>query len=793
MISNGPTQLTTRKTSPAGRSASRIVGDGEMADRVRNFDWSTTPLGPIESWPQELLTVVNLTLSSPVPARTLWGRDLILIYNDSYRRFPGKRHPTALGMPAREVYRESWHVVGPILEDAFATGRGFNHEKLCVPIETDEGLKDHYLDYAYHPIHTDGQIGGLFGTLHDVSGEVSAARTLRENEARAERVLQSIGDAVIVTDADARVTKMNPIAETLTGWPASEAMGRPLAEVFKLVDEVTREPLENPADLIRKRPIVVGRQKPALLMTKNGAEIAIDDSGAPILNDEGDLLGIVLVFRNIQDRRVAERERNALGRQLAMVLDATTDGVLSIDRNWKMVYQNRRAHEVLQASGELIGRNFWEAFPSAAFEGSPYIEHYYRAMEQRIPGSFEAFYPEPLNAWFAVQVQPAEHGIVSFFRDITAQRHEAQELREREAKLKAIYSTSLEYIGLITPDGTIVDCNRASLGFAGNTREDVVGKSFAESPWFATTPGAPEIVKRGIAKAAKGEIFRREVALVRPDGETMYFDFSLTPVRDDEGNVLFLVPEGRDISEVKRAETALLKSEKLAAVGRLASSIAHEINNPLESVMNLIYLARHSDAAEAKNYLDMADQEIRRVSIIANQTLRFHKQASNPQAVTAADLFTTVMSIYEGRLRNARVKVEKKFRPSEPVVCFQGDVRQVLNNLVSNALEAMPFGGRLLIRSRTGHNWKSGQEGLILTIADNGGGIPRDVQGHIFDAFFTTKGTAGNGLGLWVCQEIVERHHGALRVRSCQREGRNGTTFTLFLPFEAHCETKSVE
>jgi signal transduction histidine kinase len=275
--------------------------------------------------------------------------------------------------------------------------------------------------------------------------------------------------------------------------------------------------------------------------------------------------------------------------------------------------------------------------------------------------------------------------------------------------------------------------------------------------------------------------------LLRPDGETMVFDFSLTPVRDESGKVVYLVPEGRDISEVKRTQSALLQSEKLAAVGRLASSIAHEINNPLESVMNLIFLARSTDLAETRHFLEMADEEIRRVSIIANQTLRFHKQSSSPQAATGNDLFSTVMRIYEGRLRNAHVQVEQKFRSGEPVVCFQGDVRQVLNNLVGNAIEAMPFGGRLLIRSRKGCNWKTGQRGIVLTVADTGTGMSPEVRQRIFDAFYTTKGTAGNGLGLWVCQEIVERHHGALRVRSSQREGCSGTVFALFLPFQPRC------
>src|SRR5260370_3669216 len=182
MISNGPTQVTALKAIPIGGGASRIVGDGEMADRVRRHDWSATPLGPIETWPNELVTVVNLTLSCPIPARTLWGRDLILIYNDSYRRFPARRHPDALGKPARDVYRESWHVVGPMLEDAFATGRSFSGEKLRVPIETSEGLQDHYLDYAYSPVFKGGQVAGLFGTLHGATGEANAVRRPTETE-----------------------------------------------------------------------------------------------------------------------------------------------------------------------------------------------------------------------------------------------------------------------------------------------------------------------------------------------------------------------------------------------------------------------------------------------------------------------------------------------------------------------------------------------------------------------------------------------------------------------------------
>lgn len=770
--------------SPAG--AVRIVGTGEMADLVRSHDWGSTPLGPIENWSRELVAIVNLTLCSPAPARTLWGPDMILIYNDGYRPMPGKRHPDALGKPARQVYREAWYIVGPLLEEAYASGNTFSNRGLRVPIDTGEGLQDYFIDYTFSPVFEDGRIAGLFGLLQDVTGEVIATRDLRESEARATRVLQSIGDAVIVTDPEARIVQMNRVAEKLTGWPMDEAKGRLLPEVFHIVEETTGKPVENPAEKVRRLGTIVGLANHTILIRRDGGQTSIDDSGAPVLDNNGALTGTVLVFRDINERRAAERERNAIAKQLRLVLDATTDGILSLDREWRVIYRNRRAQEILQPSGDSVGRKFWDIFPDAAYQGSPFFENYNRTMNERVSTRFEAFYPEPLNAWFAVQAEPSEDGLVIFFRDVTKQLAEAHALRESEARLKAMYSTGLEYIGLLTPDGTVLECNQASLQFAGNSRDEVVGKNLADSPWFAGTQDAPKVLRDSIVRAAAGDIVRYETQLAKPSGEVRIFDFSLTPVWDGD-KVLFLVPEGRDITEFRRAESALLKSEKLAAVGRLASSIAHEINNPLESVMNLIYLARHAETTEARQFLDIADQEIRRVSIIANQTLRFHKQASKPQAASAADLFSTVMSIYEGRLRNAHVKVEKLFRTDKPALCFQGDVRQVLNNLIGNALEAMPFGGRLLIRSREGRDWTTGKPGLILTIADSGTGISPSVRKNIFDAFFTTKGTAGNGLGLWVCQEIVARHHGALRVRSSQRKGSSGTAFALFLPFEAAC------
>ena len=172
---------------------------------------------------------------------------------------------------------------------------------------------------------------------------------------------------------------------------------------------------------------------------------------------------------------------------------------------------------------------------------------------------------------------------------------------------------------------------------------------------------------------------------------------------------------------------ALIRSEKLAAVGRLATTVAHEINNPLAAVTNLLYLSQqHAENATVRGWLEQADMEVRRVGAIVSQTLRFHRQSSKPTAVTCTSLFDATLRLYEARLLNRQITVERRKRTEEPVTCFEGDIRQVLSNLVTNAIDAMAAGGRLLVRSREATEWKSGRRGVVLTVADTEWGCRGD-------------------------------------------------------------------
>jgi signal transduction histidine kinase len=235
----------------------------------------------------------------------------------------------------------------------------------------------------------------------------------------------------------------------------------------------------------------------------------------------------------------------------------------------------------------------------------------------------------------------------------------------------------------------------------------------------------------------------------------------------------------------EKASKALVLSEKLAAVGRLASSMAHEVNNPLEAVTNLLYLARaYTTDPMVTEWLEQADLELRRIGVIVNQTLRFHKQATKARPIQCESLFSTTLNLYEAKLTNAGITVESRRWANRTVECFEGDIRQVLSNLVTNAIDAMPGGGRLLVRSREATDWRTGRKGLVLTVADTGTGIDAETRERLFEAFFSTKGIGGSGLGLWISAEIMQRHKGWIRIRSSQRPGHRGTVVQLFLPFQ---------
>jgi PAS domain S-box-containing protein len=637
----------TGKSSQAPQASSRILGGGEMADLIRSFDWRTTPVGPIETWPETLLVTVNLLLATRQPMFLWWGDDLIQFYNDAYRpSIREDKHPKAVGQRGRECWPEIWHIIGPQIEGVMARGEATWHEDQLVPIYRNGKLEDVYWTYSYSPVRDPaGHIRGTLVACSETTGRVLADQQLRISRERYKALFDLASDAVFIADVEGKISEANIAACKLLGYEREQLLQLNYVQCVA-ADERSR--LWVMRDKLLQGGVSLEEWK---LATSDGTIITAEVS-ATILPD-----GRWQAFaRDISDRKRLQQERDSISAQLAQVLNVTTDGVISLDRNWRMTYLNRRAQDILAPRGHVLGTVLWESFPATMYEGSPYVENYYRAMNEGVPGDFEAYYPDPLNLWFHVSARPASDGIIIFFRDITEQR---------------------------------------------------------------------------------------------------------------------------------RAAAVLIQSEKLAAVGRLASSIAHEINNPLEAVTNLLYLSECATTlGESKQYVATAQQELARVGNIATQTLRFHRQSTNPRETSLQELFESVLTLFQGRIGSMNIVLDQQYRTESKIIAFASDLRQVFANLISNSLDASSRGGKIFIRVRASRSL-SGQEGVCVTVADTGIGIAPETRRHIFEPFFTTKSATGTGLGLWVSSEILKNHRAVVRVRSSQSAQRHGTVFSIFFPKDA--------
>ncbi len=273
---------------------------------------------------------------------------------------------------------------------------------------------------------------------------------------------------------------------------------------------------------------------------------------------------------------------------------------------------------------------------------------------------------------------------------------------------------------------------------------------------------------------------RGEVPFTGTNGRRIY-DYIFVPVLGPDGEVEAIAGTTRDITERTESEQALRRSEKLAAAGRLAATIAHEINNPLEALTNFIYLARSAQELNAaRDYLASAEEELARISHLTKQTLGFYREMKVTGNVKIGSIVSSILTVFAGKMRNKGILAAPEIDGDPEIVAVPGEIRQLIANLLSNSIDAVPTGGR--IRIRVAERSYDGVRGVRITVADTGAGIPHDVRSNLFEPFFTTKKEVGTGLGLWVCKSIVEKHIGSIRVKSSTLPGRSWTAFSVFLP-----------
>jgi PAS domain S-box-containing protein len=334
-----------------------------------------------------------------------------------------------------------------------------------------------------------------------------------------------------------------------------------------------------------------------------------------------------------------------------------------------------------------------------------------------------------------------------------------------------------------TPDGTITSWNNGAEAIFGYSEEEALGQHIS----LLAVPGDEQDMPKIIERVMRGErVDHYETRRRAKSGEVLNISLTVSPIRNDSGEIIGASKIARDVTAHKKTQDALRSSEKLAVMGRMVASIAHEINNPLESVMNLLYLLQGQNLdPESSKFVTQAQEELSRVAAITAQTLNFYRNAVLPTRIQISKILDETIEFHNLRLWRAHIRVEKKYRPTPPVLCLEGELRQVFMNLIGNAVDAMPQGGRLLVRIRPAADTLTAAPMVRITIADTGTGMDRTTLKRLFEPFYTTKGASGTGLGLWVSAEIIRKHAGGIQVRSSQVPGRAGTNFVLRLPQEA--------
>jgi PAS domain S-box-containing protein len=365
---------------------------------------------------------------------------------------------------------------------------------------------------------------------------------------------------------------------------------------------------------------------------------------------------------------------------------------------------------------------------------------------------------------------------------LTRQRSQLQVAADRSRNLLAeIVESSEDAILSKDINGIISSWNAGAERMYGYRAEEVVGKHVS----IIAPPDKKDDITVVMERLLRGErIQHYETERITKDGRRLRVNLSFSPLRDSEGKIIGASTIAQDITNQRLAEDALRKNEKLATAGRLSATIAHEINNPLEAVGNLLYLAR-VDKRKGDEYLAMAQKEVQRIAAIAHQTLSLVREATSAMPVNVSELLEEVLHLHSRTLLKKRIEVRTEYGRKTEIRGYPGELRQVFSNLLANAIDAMPEGGCLRLRVAPTRDWHSSATGVGVTVADNGHGIPASARVHLFEPFFTTKADTGTGLGLWISQRIVRKHEGWMRVHTSSRPGRSGTVFKIFLPYTA--------
>lgn len=382
-------------------------------------------------------------------------------------------------------------------------------------------------------------------------------------------------------------------------------------------------------------------------------------------------------------------------------------------------------------------------------------------------------------------------GLLAYFilRDLRFREKHSEEIRQREEWFRTTLTSIGDAVIATDENGVVTFLNPVAERLTGTGSKEAIGRPIQDVfPIFNEFTGtASDNPVSKVIEVGKVVGLANHTVLQNADGRRIPIEDSAAPIRNDKERLIGVVLVFRDVTEERKSQELLRKSEKLSAAARLSATVAHEINNPLEAVCNLIYIAKLSPELppSVAEQLTMAEHELARVAHITRQTLGFYRESNDPQPMDLVPVVESVLNLYANKLKAKNIEVKRLLEKCPPVIGVPGELRQAIANLVSNAIDAAPENGNISVGLHCVQD--SGVDQIQLLIEDDGPGIASEHLQRIFEPFFTTKKDIGTGLGLYVAREILERHGGTVSVRPLERDSGKGATnagacFVLTLP-----------
>jgi PAS domain S-box-containing protein len=507
--------------------------------------------------------------------------------------------------------------------------------------------------------------------------------------------------------------------------------------------------------------------------------------------ENGRIGGVYDAFRNMTETVMGARRLRESETQLKLATEVAKLGVFVWDTvEDKGTWENDRMYQIFgrtREQGPVNGAAFVNEIVHPDYRDA-FRQAFENTLQKGDPFRFEGlmYCPDGAPRWIEINgdLQPETEGskgkIIGTICDITDFRKTEEELREnakRLSELAAIVSSSDDVIVSKDLNGIITSWNDAATRIFGYSADEMIGSSILKLIPEHLHSDEKTIIENIRAGRRIGHF---ETVRLAKDGSLIDVSLTVSPIKDEEGRVIGASKILRDVSNRRRIEQTLLQAEKIAATGRMAATIAHEINNPLEAVMNLLYLLRPKITDDdGRNFLATAEDELGRVSHIAKQTLGYYREHAAASLASVSEIAEHALVIYGPRCTAAGITVKSAIGPSTKIVLRRGEMMQVISNLIANSIYAMPSGGTLSVSVCEASN---ANDGIVLTVEDNGVGIAQEDLPRVFEAFFTTRTTVGTGIGLFVAKQFIEGHGGRISIESDNESEKHGTTVKVFLP-----------